>query len=215
MQKILLIVTSISVFMSCIKNSSKTSNQLQVSPVLTSITGDSADFSFVYENGQVTDVLARHDDGGQYFGDSSYAPYAHLSYDNANYIKATSADESAGYDYTEYFLNENKLPLKVIIHFRYGAKDMVDFFYNPQTNLLDSVHDTNDSIHFTSAYIQYEDADITAITILEPLPFSNTIVEQDYKFKYDKTTSNIFKTMDPLWYIYKEPFGTSMLRIVG
>jgi hypothetical protein len=206
MQKILLILTGISVFISCTKNSSKTSDQSQTSPVLTSITGDSADFYFVYENGQVTDVLARYDDGGHYLGDSSYAPYAHLSYDSVNYIKATSMDESAGYAYTEYFLNENKLPLKIIIHFRYGAKDVVNFFYNPQTNLLDSVHDTNDSIYFVRAYMQYNDADITGIRILQPFLDRNS--EQDFKYEYDKTTPNIFKTLDPLWYIYHTPLGT-------
>jgi hypothetical protein len=205
MQKLLFLLTGISVFISCTKNTLQTSDQSQEPSTLVSITGDSADFSFIYEDGRVTDVMARHNDGGNYFGDSSYAPYAHLSYDSANYVKATNTDPRSGYAYTEYFLNENKLPLKIIIHFKYGI-DVVDFFYNPQTNFLDSIHDTNDSIYFTRAYMQYDGEDIASITILET--FLNGTIEKNIEYRYDKTTPNVFKTPDPLWYIYYMPFGT-------
>ena len=205
MQKILFFATAIIVFMSCTKNAQKTS-QSQTASNLISITGDSADFSFVYENGQVTDVLARHNDGGHFFGDSSYTPYAHLSYDSVNYIKATSMDPNSGYVYTEYFLNNDRLPLRIIIYFNFNATDVVDFFYNSQTNLLDSVHDTNDGINYVSAYMQYDDADITKTTLSKA--YFNHTIEQHNEYVYDKSIPNVFKTLDPLWYIYHKPFGT-------
>ncbi|HVX28350.1 MAG TPA: hypothetical protein VHB70_18530 [Parafilimonas sp.] len=210
MQKTLFIVTIVTAFMSCTKSSSKISDVSQDSLTLTSITGDSADFSFVYTDGIVTDVLARHDGGFLRSDDSFYVPYAHLSYDSANYIKATSMEEeNPNYDYTEYFLNEDKSPKKIIIHFRdNGAIDIVDFFYNPQTNLLDSVHDTNDGINFTSAVVQYDGADVSTITITYPYFFNGVKPQTLTQYTYDKSQPNVFKTLDPLWYVYKEPFGT-------
>ena len=208
MQKLLLLLISTSTFVSCTKNASKTSNLSQDSTTLISITGDSADFSFGYEDGKVTDVLARHDDGIPYGGDSFYALYAHLSYDSVNYVKVTSTEEHPNYSYTEYFLNEDKTPKKIIIHFRNNeVTDVVDFFYNSRTNLLDSVHDTNDGgTNFTSAYMHYDGEDITSAEV--KYTYGTNTFTRPTEYIYDKTQPNIFKTLDPFWYIYDMPFGT-------
>ncbi|HYK45065.1 MAG TPA: hypothetical protein VEV83_07850, partial [Parafilimonas sp.] len=185
-----------------------TDNAHDRSPAVTtrliSITGDSADFLFAYENDTITDVLARHDDGQQSI-DTTYSPYAHIRYESNNYIKATSPADS--FYYTEYFLNADHLPSQIIMHFdKWGNKDVVDFFYNPSTNLLDSVHDTNDGVHFTRAYMEYDGYDITRIKTT--FPYFTGLIENNSEYDYDKTTPNVFKTTGSLFYIYQIPFGT-------
>lgn len=213
MQKLLSILIVATVFISCTKNTQKTSDVNTETAKLISIVGDSADFYFVYTDNQVTEVRTRSNDGATHGNNDTsldyYMPYAYLSYEGDHYVKATAADTNySGYKYTEYFLNDSRLPVKIIIHFIRDTEDVVDFFYNPQTNLLDSVHDTNNSgASFTSLYPQYEGEDITQIT-LSYQTYRGDTIHVESEFTYNNTQPNVFKTITPLWYIYKTPLGT-------
>ena len=206
MKQSLHFLLGIVVLTSCTKNADHSHDRSSASTTrIISITGDSADFLFAYENDTITDVLARHNDGWQWI-DTNYSPYARIMYEGNNYIRATSPVDS--FYYTEYFLNDDHLPLQIIMHFdKWESKDIVDFFYNSSTNLLDSVHDTNDGIHFTRAYMEYDGDDITRIKTTFPY-FDTGLIEHNSEYEYDKTTPNVFKTTGSLFYIYQIPFGT-------
>ncbi|MGI8950777.1 MAG: hypothetical protein ACR2FN_04230 [Chitinophagaceae bacterium] len=193
MKQILILLFFICVVLSCRKNiDTFTPNVDGDTTKLISITNDSINFSYSYTNNRMTDIYIH------YINSPDSNHYAHLDYSD-NYIKVSDLQ---GLNYTEYFLTDLKLPLKIVKYSDYSINpETINFFYKPGTNLLDSVND----IHAQNTYAHYE-LNYDGENIIEIKQFINSL-ESDFSYSYDTSTPNIFRQTDSLLYVYTNPFG--------
>jgi hypothetical protein len=106
--------------------------------------------------------------------------------------------------YVEYYLNGSELPLRIVRHDVESNSEM-NFSYNPQTHLLDSVVDKYDWSN-TRYTFQYENSNIVKLIRKtkywdQEQPFTDT-----FSYTYDESP-NAFQKADPLLYIYSNPFA--------
>lgn len=150
-------------------------------------------YSLKYDGNQVSAI---HVDSGP------NAPFiiAQYQYSN-NYIRA-SLHASTGYDYVEYFMRKNVLPLSIVKHKFVNGKDSVisrtDFYYKGSQDVIDSV-------------VLKNSTKLCFIPVYSGGNITDYYLSQDNKqpiiagsFLYYPIV-NVFKTTNPLLFVYSSP----------
>jgi hypothetical protein len=161
----------------------------------------SANYFFYYAGNRVTDIYWK----SRSTNDSFHL--AHFDYVDDNYIKVTMPTDELLY--TEYYLNNFKLPVTIIKHSGSLEPETLNFSYKQGTNLLDSVNDSRIAGYYSMHYaFNYQEDNISDILITQP--FSGGSGNYSLHYTYDLSTPNIFKHTDSLLFIYTDPFASQI-----
>jgi hypothetical protein len=118
-----------------------------------------------------------------------------------DYVKATEVPFSSFY---EYFLNNSKLPIRIIQHYHQSNKGELNFFYKSGTIILDSAVWTVAWAPFKVKYsFTYSGGNINEISI-DNFNADGTVSKTNFSYTY-YTTPNIFRSTDSLLYIFINP----------
>lgn len=204
MNKVLFLLTLAFAFCTCKKSTTSLASASKEDLTrIISISSDvdtSANFFYSYTDNRITDIYLFY----QNLLDSFH--YAHLDYSGDNYIKVSDPQKTELH-YTEYYLNDLKLPLKIIKHSDIlDEKETINFYYKQGTNLLDSISDSSVHGYYSMHYkFNYEGQNISKILITQSYPGGSG--EYNLNYTYDISTANIFKYTDSLLYVYTDPFA--------
>jgi hypothetical protein len=119
-----------------------------------------------------------------------------------DYVKVTEFPYSS---YYEYFLNNSKLPIRIIKHYDSTYKGELNFFYKAGTVILDSAVLTEAwALPIKTKYsFTYSGGNINQISI-DYFNADGTVSKNNFSYTY-YTAPNIFRSADSLLYIYVNP----------
>lgn len=183
----LAILALLACFISCQKEQVKPADRLLA------FRDSNRHYTLSYKGSQVTEIKVDSGLG---------APFVISTYEYSNnYIKA-KLHVSTGYDYVEYFMRKNVLPVSILKHKNFNGKDTVvsrtDFYYKNSSDAIDSV-------------VLRNSVKLCFIPVYSGGNITDYYLSQDNKqpiiagsFLYYPLV-NIFKTTNPLLFVYSSP----------